>query len=140
MRPSVAWSAAAGSAVGVLARNLPIKLAIGILAPAKTLSCDDDQAVSCAVTNLPLAVGQMVELGFIAVAVCAALAISGAVALGLGIYRLRRQGQPDPPVPGPASSNREGSDRLGLGLVAVAACLFVPGSWLLGSFVVFVAR
>jgi len=138
MRPRVAGSAAAGLALGALARDLPIKLAIVLVAPGKTASCEADQAVSCAMDNL----GQMVELVFIVIAICAALAVLGAVALGLGVHRLRpRQQQPDQSVPGDApSSNLERSDRAGLSLIGIAACLLVPGAWLLGSFLVFLAR
>ena len=128
-----------GLVLGVLGRDLPEALAVAILPSAEVAPCGMEEVLSCAFENLPSALDKVIELALVVLLLCAVLAALGAVSIGVGGYRLWRTARrhrihpADPPT-------QERPDWLGLSFVGLGTSFLVPGAWLLGSFLVFLAR
>lgn len=67
------------------------------------------------------------------VAISGLFAVLGVLSMGIGAARIGREWRALP-----SSGSKEGTDWLGMGLIGLGACLVVPASWLLASYVAFV--
>lgn len=135
----VAGAVGAGLAVGILARDLPLAVALAVLPGADIDECGMEEALSCAFENLPTAFGKLIELALLVLLVCAVMAALGAASLGVGALRLRRTSRSRRSAPADTSAE-ERPDWLAPSLIGMGTCLLTPGLWLLGSYLVFLAR
>ena len=132
-RLALVGAVASGVVVGVLARSLPITIALAVSSRGGASERCSTGPLECALSDLPGAFGAVLLLVLLVVGIALVLTALGTTVAAFGALRLRRRARTDPTKRDRADGH---FDLLGLGLVGGGISLLVPGLWLVASLLV----
>ena len=124
-------AAAVGVVIGVLARELPVGLALIVAPGTPPPECPTSGVLDCLITDAGLAFTQALKVGFVALVLSGCLVLAALACFIVGWLRRSRE-----------SSGAPGgkTDWRALRWIGLGSALLVTGGWLPAQLIVFLVR
>lgn len=126
-------AAVVGIAMGVLARNLPVELAVVLPPGTAAPECPTTGILDCLVTDVAVVIGGTIKLALMALAMSVIVGLAGAAALTAAAVRLARRWRT---TDGPGGGG-EKADWVAASYLSFGSALLVSGGWLPVQFILF---